>query len=327
MDERLRRLLAAIAGLIAAGGLQGDPQVSAPGANDLPGVGVVTHSLNQASVDRLTDLGVGHVRYTLYWSNWGRADYRASFRRDIDRAVRAGLVPLVVVHQQPSGGYANRERVYRDFAEFMEARAREFPQVRAWQLWNEMDVGFTDVFGAGRSDVSLRQRGRNYADMLHLTYPAIKRGNPQAVVVTGGLASGPRDGFLQGIYDRNGPFDVVGLHTYGFPVARPFQVRGEEVRRVMRSNGDNRPIWVTEFGTSRRVIPPDWNVTRADIDRYHLEAWRDSFTFNDRAHLYGRVYGHALQQEGDEGVDLIRRDGSPRPAYTWLREWTRQRAR
>lgn len=289
---------------------------------DPDGVGVGAHELTEQSVRRLRDLGVRHVRTTLYWGLWvDDAAYRGRFVRGIERALEAGIEPLVVVHQQPSGGYADRERVYRAFASFLAARADQLRGVRYWQLWNEMDVAFTDVFGAGREDVRLRERGRNYAHMLDLAYPAIKRANPNAVVVTGGIASELGGGFLQGMYDGNAQYDVLAVHSYGFPVAPSLRDRGRDARRIMAAHGDSRPLWNTEFGMEAAVVPRDWPSTPADIDGYHLDAWRESVRVNDQEGIYQRVYGHVLEQGGDLSFDLIRTDGSPRPAYRWLKEY------
>jgi len=41
-------------------------------------------------------------------------------------------------------------------------------------------ISFTDLFGANDPKVPLRQRGRMYAEMLKLAYPAIKSANPRA---------------------------------------------------------------------------------------------------------------------------------------------------
>ena len=285
-------------------------------------VGVGAHRLDAESIERLQDLGVRHVRTTLYWGLWEQdAAYRRRAVADIERAERAGLELLVVVHQQPSGGYEDRTRVYLDFADFVAARAADFPNVRYWQLWNEMDVAFTDVFGAGRDGISLRERGRNYARMLSVAYPAIKRANPSAIVVTGGIASGIEDGFLRGMYDGEARYDVLAIHSYGFPVAGSFRDRGREARRIMAEHGDSRPLWNTEFGMESAVVPPDWPRSADDIDGYHLESWRDPVVLNETERIYDRVYGHVLVQDGDLSYDLVRTDGTPRPAYRWLREY------
>ena len=291
--------------------------------NRAPLVGVGVHRLDQQSVAYIRDLGVQHIRYTLYWSLWNDPAYRQEWERDLQRALHAGLVPLIVVHQPPFGDYQHRDLVYQAFARFMEERAAQFPAVRAWQLWNEMDEAFTDVFGAGHPEVSLRQRGQLYAEMLKLAYPAIKRGNPDALVVTGGIASPVDSGFLQGLYDRNAPYDVLAIHTYGYPLALAFGARGRAARRILAAHGDRRPLWNTEFGLEGAVIAAPPPLRPAQVDGAQLVAWKSCIEANNSARLYDRIYGHVLAEGKDLGFSLIRVDGSTRPAYRWLRGWMR----
>jgi hypothetical protein len=297
-------------------------------------VGVGAHRLDDASVARLRDLGVRHVRTTLYWAHWVEdPTYRQGITQDLERALAADLIPLVVVHGNPWHlGWGNRQQTYREFAAFMGTLVAQFPRVRYWQLWNEMDEGFTNIFGAdvhGQTPlgVSRFQRGRYYAESLALAYPSIKAANPQALVVTGGIA-GPldrpaRDNFLEGMYAGNAQYDIVAIHTYGFPLLPAFRERGSQARALMRRHGDTRPLWNTEFGLERAVVPPGFPASRAEIDRHHLDAWQSSVEANFRDRIYDRIYGHVLQQGGDLSYDLVRRDGSPRPAYSWLRTWMR----
>jgi hypothetical protein len=286
-------------------------------------VGVGVHRLDQPSVTHIVDLGIRHVRYTLYWSLWNDPAYRLEWERDLQRALQAGLDPLIVVHQAPFGDFQNRDLVYQAFAQFMEERAAQFPAVRAWQLWNEMDESFTDVFGAGHPEVPLRRRGQLYAQMLRLAYPAVKRGNPDALVVTGGIASPVDAGFLEGLYDLNAPYDVLAIHTYGYPLSLAFGERGRATRRIMASHGDKRPLWNTEFGLESAVIPAGQPLMPAQVDTVHLEAWKTSIEANFSAPMYDRIYGHVLAEGKDLGFALVRVDGSTRPAYQWLRSWMR----
>jgi len=181
------------------------------------------------------------------------------------------------------------------------------------------------VFGAGHPEVSLRQRGQLYAEMLKLAYPAIKRGNPDALVVTGGIASPVDSGFLQGLYDRNAPYDVLAIHTYGYPLALAFGQRGRAARRIMAAHGDRRPLWNTEFGLEGAVIAAPPPLRPAQVDGAQLVAWKSCIEANNSARLYDRIYGHVLAEGKDLGFSLIRVDGSTRPAYRWLRGWMRGR--
>ena len=76
------------------------------------------------------------------------------------------------------------------FADFMAAMATRYPTIPFWELWNEMDVGFTDLFGAGVTGgdsrpIPMAERGRMYAEMLKLAYPAIEDPGSPGPLTTG----------------------------------------------------------------------------------------------------------------------------------------------
>ena len=57
------------------------------------------------------------------------------------------MEPLVIIHgNAPGTGWDNRQQSYRRFAKFAAFCAKRYPSVRYWELWNEMDVSFTQTF-------------------------------------------------------------------------------------------------------------------------------------------------------------------------------------
>jgi hypothetical protein len=141
----------------------------------------------------------------------------------------------------------------------------------AYEIWNEPNL---DYEWGGRPNVA------QYTALLQAGYRGIKAGDPQAFVVSAGLA--PTGGsladvawarsfyaapqvipdltFLRGMYEHGakGHFDALGSHPYGgrdAPSTAPqaasgpiYFRRAEEQRRVMLEYGDTSPIWATEFG-------------------------------------------------------------------------------
>lgn len=295
-------------------------------------VGIVTHRTDARSVALLRAANVRHAKTTLYWDRWvADSAYRAEFAAGIARLAAAGLEITVVVHAPPAGSaaFADRERAYARFADFVGARAAQLPAVRNWQLWNEQDApGWTELFGAGR--LPMREQGRLYAAMLARAYPRIHAASPRARVVIGGLA-GPDDSigvFLHGIYDGRGPFDVVAVHAYGPPVWKAARDRGAAVRAVMRAHGDARPLWLTEFGISDAAMRTLWRLGDRDArDRRQADEWRRLAEWNDRTGTYDRMIGYALLDEPSAGYGIVDADGRRvRPAYTWLQARNRPRA-
>jgi hypothetical protein len=144
-------------------------------------------------------------------------------------------------------------------------------ETAAYEVWNEPNL---DYEWGGQPDAG------QYTRLLQAGYRGIKAGDPQALVVSAGLA--PTGGsaaevalarrlygadqvipdltFLRGMY-RNGAkgyFDALGSHPYGGPDAPStppgastgpiYFRRAEEQHQVMLSFGDQSPVWATEFG-------------------------------------------------------------------------------
>ena len=294
-------------------------------------IGIVTHLTDARSVALLRGAHVRHAKTTLYWDRWEvDTAYRSAFAAGIARLGAAGLELTVVVHSPPaaSARHVDRRRAYARYADFMGARAAQFPTVRNWQLWNEPDApGWTELFGTGR--VPMREQGRQYAEMLSLAYPRIRQASARARVVIAGLA-GPDDSigvFLQGIYDGRGPFDVVAVHAYGPPVWKAARDRAAVLRAVMRANTDERPLWLTEFGISDAAMRKLWRLGSRDVrDQRQADEWRDLAAWNDRTSIFDRMIGYALIDEAQIGYGIVDADGvRVRPAYRWLQSRNRRR--
>lgn len=324
-----------------------------------PEVGVGSHSLDEADIKLIRAANIRLVRITMYWGAIENTEtpgkYDAKALRDwdnlVDRADRAGISLLVLVHSNPPGAnFANRELSYKRFANFMSVVARRYSKVRFWELWNEMDQGFTDLFGANNPEIPLRERGKMYAQMLKLAYPAIKQSNPKAWVLTGGMTDWNE--FPRGIYEGGGRdyFDFMNLHTYGVPVIYGFVARGLTLYSVMKDfHDEGRPIWNTEFGIDAGNVVNAWGFPHArkepkddgaDFDAVHLASWKDCIEDNARRRLYVKTLGYQFKagnetskdrmqteaklpkgmSQDDYGFGLLRADGkTPRPTYLFLK--------
>lgn len=145
----------------------------------------------------------------------------------------------------------------QEFVALTQFLARYFAhRIQVWEIWNEPNLGE----GAYLSPV-------RYATLLQHCYGAIKRVNPQAQVIFGGLASAWPDShaYLAAVYAawQSGglhPFDLLALHPYprkreGPDPAIFFRAEPEQKTildkflQLMAEQGDgHKRIWITELG-------------------------------------------------------------------------------
>lgn len=181
---------------------------------------------------------------------------------------------------------------FADFAYAVAARYNCTPQavgcIQAYQVWNEPNLA--------REWGNNRPNPAQYAEFLRKAYAAIKRGNPNAIVINAGMAptgdnneiAMPDDLFYDGMYqamggNSSGYFDMLGVHGAGFAappeldpaVAASDQRYGgyrffafrhvEDIRRIMEQYGDGgKKIVLLEFGWTYDPVNPSYRWHGAD---------------------------------------------------------------
>lgn len=167
----------------------------------------------------------------------------------------------------------------RHFRSFVRTLVERYgTQIDRYEIWNEPNL---------KHYWEPRPAPGEYAALLHAAYTTIKEVEPEATVVSGGLARN-HTGFLEGYYEvaRGYPeaaendyfFDVLGLHPYtrgpdgtahspdwsgiSRVIQTPFGPLDfsfggiAEMKRVMEENGDrDKPVFIGEFGYSTVDIP------------------------------------------------------------------------
>jgi hypothetical protein len=180
----------------------------------------------------------------------------ASKEQQLLNASENNLTPIVTVRFTPEWArkYPNyacgpmARAHFDEFADFMSDAVEKYSQppynARYWEIWNEPDVSRELVnpnshFGCWGETDDPYYGGGYYADMLKVVYPRMKRANPDAQVMVGGLlldcdpndppplnpanpGGGKKDckpaKFLQGILLNGGGrfFDGVSFHAYEY---------------------------------------------------------------------------------------------------------------
>lgn len=223
-----------------------------------------------------------------------------------------GLQVVARVDNQPI--WARSDKIFpasgppdkvQDYADFLNALARRYKgQIHAYEIWNEPNL--SREWGGKSPSV------KDYVALLKAAYEAVKAADPDATVISAGLAPTTASGgvalpdieFVQGMYQAGGAkyFDILGVHGAGFkapPQMSPDDVANnpeynhgekgagriycfrhvEDVRKVMVANGDAaKRIAVLEFGWTtdpRPNSPYRWHaVTEQQQADYLVGAYQ-----------------------------------------------------
>ncbi|MCB9451849.1 MAG: LysM peptidoglycan-binding domain-containing protein [Anaerolineaceae bacterium] len=244
-------------------------------------------------VNDLQDLGVSWVKVRVDWR-----DYEAA-KGEIDFSMLDNVVEtldanqfniLMTVSKAPDWARSSTAESgppddMADFDAFMDVLARQYAgRVDAYEIWDEPNL--RREWNSSVYSISAKA----YAEMLRGAYTTVKAADPQALVISAGLApTGFNDGvnavndrvFLQGLYTEGlaDMSDGVGTHPNGWAnppdslcCAAPVGVETHyedpsfyflstlnDYRRIMTENQDgSTALWVTKFGwgSSEDTAPP-----------------------------------------------------------------------
>ncbi|MGH2838204.1 MAG: GH39 family glycosyl hydrolase, partial [Thermoleophilaceae bacterium] len=213
-------------------------------------------------------------------------------------------------------------RDYADALAFLVGRYGD--RIAAWEVWNEPNLSY--YFRADNP-------AADYAKIVRAAYPAAKAARPSATVIVGALAEAPA-AFVEQLFEHGigGHFDAFSVHPYSGD-ASPLSPQSDEwiqtsftrgvpsVREVLLRHGEDKPIWLTEFGWSTSTIRGA-EVWRNGVSEQVQALYTEQALVKVRDWPYvpvALVYG--LKDVGTDPTDrndnfgLIRYDGSPKPAY------------
>ncbi|MCL7451563.1 MAG: cellulase family glycosylhydrolase [Anaerolineae bacterium] len=249
----------------------------------------------QRDLELIRDAGFGWVKQVFAWreiEGTGKGQYDWSVSdRIVEQAESVGLHVIARLDSDPTWAsgqaYPNTDNIimtppedYQDFADFCYALASRYKgRIAAYQLWNEPNLS--------REWGGMAPDPEGYVDLLKEGYEAIKRADPNAIVISAGLApttrwdhvAMPDTEYLQRMYAAGAApyFDALGAHGAGYrappeldpgeaandpsyynngdsncpgPLCRIYCFRHvEDLREIMVNHGDtDKQVVVLEFG-------------------------------------------------------------------------------
>ncbi|MBN1312368.1 MAG: hypothetical protein JXB30_13200 [Anaerolineae bacterium] len=230
--------------------------------------------------------------------DWRNAD------RVVEQAEKYGLFLLARLDREPywareDGAEENGPPAdYQDFGNYCFAVAERYRgRIKAYQIWNEPNL--TREWGGKPPNPA------EYTRLLATCYEGIKRGDPDAIVISAGLAptgtglpiAMPDDEFLKGMYEAGAGdyFDMLGVNAPGYaapPEASPDEAANkpewgghrwatfrhvEDIRAIMVAEGDgHKQISILEMGWTTDPVHPEYSwyaVTQEQQAEYLLGAY------------------------------------------------------
>lgn len=308
------------------------------------------------------DMGFTWVKQKFAWReiegiekgqfDWYRTDYI------VDIVEQAGLKLIVRLDQQPfwSEPADNQYQInqppgdYQDFADYCGAVAERYRgRIQAYQVWNEPNLD---------REWGLRPPNpAEYTELLRVCYQAIKTADPDAIVISAGLAptgtsspnAMPDTDFLRGMYAAGAAdyFDVLGLNAPGYKAppeldpaeaernpdyggGRWFAFRHvEDMRAIMVAEGDGgKQIAILEMGWTLDQVNPDYawyavdEATQAEYlvgaYQYAAEHWQPWIGLMTTIYIADWEWRADTHEQWWWSIVLP--DGTPRPAYYALRD-------
>jgi polysaccharide biosynthesis protein PslG len=312
--------------------------------------------LGQSDLDAyfadLQALGVGWVRWDVDWSVVQPDDATHFSWQETDRvtatAYRYGIKSLAILTYTPPWARDEQCRSTKHchpadpatFGRFANTVVdRYHDKIQHWEVWNEPNFAY---FWEPRPNVD------NYASVLQAAYSGIKKADPQALVLSGGLAASgdEADGsiapitFISRLYQlkANQYIDAVALHPYTYPALPNYQawwnrwLQIDSIRQLMVQQGDTaKKIWLTEFGAPTGGPGRAFGTDQLDNFEYGRDFMQEQAVaalaqealglYCQRSQWMGPFFWYSLKDEStardssENFFGLLRFDGSKKPAY------------
>jgi GH35 family endo-1,4-beta-xylanase len=244
-------------------------------------------------------------------------------------AARHGVTLLPIVEGVPpwangGGGPWAYPTDTAAFEEFFQAALERYPQIPAWEIWNEPNFL---RFSEGGPDVA------RFVELLRSAHRARERAGSSAKLISGGLAPGTDIDVFPWVQEmaRLGGLELIdGLGVHPYSASTPeslgsWFMRLEWIHALLGALGKpNLPLWVTEYGAPVSTSASGYGNPLDEEEQ--ARRLRMAFALATRWPWIENLTWYEFRDSCGESADpecrfgLVREDFSPRPAYQALRE-------
>jgi len=232
--------------------------------------------------------GVKYLRCAFSWNGIEpqRGVYRWKFWDDfVSRAEKHGIRLIPYVAYTPEWAARSKQdfwrqppsdpQLYADFIERIAARYRG--RILSWELWNEPDL---QDYWAGSAE--------DFAVLVKLAASAVRRGDPKAVIVLGGVSRGPTEFFRSLMRLKIDQYvDVIAMHAYPESwheqrLEEIFEDWVPRMQELIQQGGSGVDLWLNEAGYPEYRYSPAFATkdhTHANYVYEHTRMYQATFLF------------------------------------------------
>lgn len=281
-----------------------------PNPNFLGDIGWVRFGYNVSNFNGSEDINAALQRYLPVITAYRNAGYHVVFTTS-HQTYGEGKIQFYPWNQMSDEKWV---QLINRFADMMAQIASQWAGrdlVSAWQVWNEQDAPIGAV-------ASVPMHAHNYTRMFARVYQAIRSGDSNVRILTGGFTGGPGNGsnyanYLVENLPSNAKPDGICFHPYGRGVnGHPYYGHFGHIDDSIKAYSavmPTKPLWITEWGVLDR--PGD---SPEEIAQYAT-----SFIRYLKARYPGKIAAmiwYAWAQGMHNGYGLVDENGNPRPPLT-----------
>lgn len=203
------------------------------------------------------ELGLSRLRVSFSWINYqpepGQFSNLDWLHQFVDLAQEYNITLMPYLCYTPywaakTGQWNDPLKNYDDWYNYVYKMASEFrDEIYYWEIWNEEDS--KQWFNGTKEE---------FAKLVNVGSEAIRKANPEANVILGGLTWGEqKDDFVEYIIENcPGAIDIVAVHCYAESWNpsyledswRPGWSEFDSIARILENKAEGQPIWVNEIG-------------------------------------------------------------------------------